>query len=98
MNKYQEVKQELKSLVKKIKAIKIKYKEAQRQNKHDSVWRIGCDVNGLRYEFRHRHIVMSIIRGRKREEIERPADDNQPSEKYIQELVEHYEQTLRSDS
>lgn len=95
MSKYQEIKQELKSLAKQIKNKKEEHKEAQRQNKDNLAWHV---VSKFKYEFRHRHIAMSIIRGRKREEIERPASDNQPSEEYIKKLVEHYEQTLRSDS
>ena len=106
MSKYQEVKAELKALAKQIKKYKEEYKEAQRQQKYNSVCRIGNNVTESVYQFRHRHIAMSIIRGRERDEIECPAKDNLPNEYYIQELVdkykkemeEEYEQTLRSNA
>ena len=107
MSKYQEIKEELKALAKQIKSKRIEYKEAQRNNK--LTWRIISDLDELVYQFRHRHIAMSIIRGRLREEIEKPGRYNLPNEHYIADLVEEYEkilqtemedheQTLRSDS
>lgn len=98
MNKYQEIKEEIKTIAVKIRKTKEVYKESQRQREQYTIW---CTINKLyeyRYEYRHRHIAMSIIRGTKREEIERPAFDNQPSEIYIKQLVEDYEQTLRPDA
>ena len=106
MSKYHEIKEELKTLAKQIKKYKLEYKEAQRKNKFNSIWDIGKDVYESVYQFRHRHIAMSIIRGRERVEIEQPGDDNLPNEYYIKELVEkyekelakEYEQTLRIDA
>jgi len=98
MTKYQEIKEELKALAKKIKNTKKEYKEAQRANKWDTAWRIGNAVDNLKYEFRHRHIAMSIIRGRNRDEIERPGPYNLPNEQYIKLWVEKYEQALCPDA
>ena len=39
----------------------------------------------LRHEFRHRHIALSLFRGKTREQIERPADNNLPNETKIAE-------------
>jgi hypothetical protein len=43
------------------------------------------------YEYRHKHIFMSLQRGKKREQIERPRQGNEPDENYIKKLVEQYE-------
>lgn len=46
-------------------------------------WR---DLPSLKYEFRHKHIARCEMMGRKREEIEKPTDNNLPNEKYILEI------------
>ena len=97
MSKYHEIKEELKTLAKQIKKYKLEYKEAQRKNKFNSIWDIEKDVRESVYQFRHRHIAMSIIRGRERDEIERPGDDNLPNEYYIKELVDIYEKELAEE-
>ena len=45
-------------------------------------------VEWLQDEFRHYHIAASILRGRTREQIEKPRENNLPNEKRIQQLVE----------
>lgn len=58
----------------------------------------GWVFSSLKYEYRHRHIVYSQLRGRTREEIERPKENNLPNETYILSLMEQYgekhEQTI----
>lgn len=38
-------------------------------------------------EFRHHHIAHCLLRGRKMEEIERPAEGNEPSEYLIKQIM-----------
>jgi hypothetical protein len=44
----------------------------------------------MRYEYRHKHIVYCILRGKTRDQIEKPKEQNKPNEKYLGELTEHY--------
>ena len=39
--------------------------------------------NNMSYEFRHNHIAYCELRGRTREQIERPGENNLPNEDYI---------------
>lgn len=48
-----------------------------------------ADANKLyrnRYDFRHWHIARCELKGLKREQIERPAEDNKPNKDYIEKL------------
>ena len=94
MSKYIEIKEELKTLARKIKKTREEYKKNQRNGEYNLLWRIDADLRDLIYEFRHNHIAMSIIRGHTREEIEKPAKDNLPNEHYITALVESYKKLL----
>ena len=56
----------------------------------------------MKYEYRHWHIAYCELRGTPREMIEQPAEENQPSESFIQHVKDvwskkyaEYEQTLR---
>jgi hypothetical protein len=42
------------------------------------------------HEYRHKHIVMSLMRGKTREQIEKPKKGNEPNEAYIKKLLEQY--------
>lgn len=51
------------------------------------------EIYKLKYEYRHLHIALCELRGRKREQIEKPADNNRPNETYIEKLktqILHY--------
>lgn len=45
----------------------------------------------LQRAYRHNHIAYCEARGRKREEIEKPADNNKPDEEYIKKLKRSYQ-------
>ncbi len=60
-------------------------REAQRAQ--SSIWK-------RKYEYRHKHIAYCQLRGRLREQIERPASWNLPNEDYILELMEKYRQVM----
>jgi hypothetical protein len=47
-------------------------------------------LSEMQYEYRHKHIVYSTLRGKTRDQIEKPRDNNKPNEKYLGELTEHY--------
>ncbi len=77
---FSELKSHLKQLANDIKAKKQKRKGSP-----------GGYVPGLqsdRYEYRHHHIAYCQLRGRTREEIEKPAEDNKPSDHYIDKIME----------
>jgi hypothetical protein len=52
----------------------------------------GCDGNfycllrTLVYNYRHHHIAYSLLRGKKYESIEKPAENNKPNFQFIQEI------------
>jgi hypothetical protein len=59
----------------------------------------------LKFSFRHQHIAYSEVRGKTREQIEKPRETNLPKEKYIQEYktkliadIEKYYEAIRSSS
>lgn len=49
--------------------------------------KIKADPCGAKSVYRHEHIAYSMIRGRKREEIEQPRVGNQPDEGYISRIL-----------
>ena len=50
----------------------------------------GYNILIAQYEFRHKHIIMSLMRGKTREQIEKPKENHLPNEKYISQLLEKY--------
>jgi hypothetical protein len=53
-----------------------------------SLWSIETKIYKLKYEYRHFHISYCEIRGRKRDQIEIPASNNLPNQKYIDQIKE----------
>jgi hypothetical protein len=93
------LKEELKQLARDIKIEKPNFKEVQRNFSknyvnYDNLIENLIKLHRFRYEFRHKHIVYCQLRGRRREQIELPREDNKPNEKYIDELMEKYGKTL----
>jgi len=72
-----ETKEYLKNL-----AIKIKDLKSKRKPYNDGQF----EILKLKYEFRHHHIASCELRGRTREQIERPAENNPANQKYIDEI------------
>lgn len=65
----------------------------------DEAWMLPS----LRFNYRHQHIAYCEVRGRTREQIEKPRPDNLPKEKLIQEYkskliaeVEKYNEIIHS--
>jgi hypothetical protein len=63
-------------------------KETQRNNK--PTWKFQGDLLRLVPSYRHHHIAYSELRGKTREQIERPREDNLPNEDWIQEIKDKY--------
>ena len=94
--KYLKLKKELKKLAKEIRYWKSKRKQDNRGNY--SLQNIETSVRTRKYEFRHRHIAYCQLRGRLREQIEQPASDNLPNERYIERIIEQHGETLRASA
>ena len=94
------LKEELKQLAKNIRRARNKFKDNQRKFSKNIIGYDDLFDGSLRelykckYEFRHKHIVYCQLRGRRREQIEVPREDNRPNETYIEELTKAYEETL----
>jgi len=57
----------------------------------------GWDLYKMKREFRHKHIAYCEVRGRTREEIEKPGDNNLADEKYIQEIKDKLLKELENE-
>jgi hypothetical protein len=81
-----ETKKYLKSLALEIRELKSQRKLPKRGDQ--SLWSIETKIYKLKYEYRHFHISYCEIRGRKRDQIEIPASNNLPNQKYIDQIKE----------
>ena len=52
--------------------------------------KLESDIMYNKHKFRHHHIAYCELRGRKREQIERPAKDNLPNKKFIETIKNEY--------
>lgn len=67
-------------------------KNAQRDGKWDKIWKYSCALERSKYEFRHLHIIASLLRGKTRDQIEPYVRyGNEPSETYLETLSLQYE-------
>jgi len=90
--RYLKLKEELKKLAKEIRFWKSKRKIDKREG--FSLWQIESRIWKRKYEFRHKHIAYCQLRGRLRWQIEKPAPDNLPNEKYIEEIMVEHGETI----
>jgi len=85
----QEIKQELKNLIEKIRIHKNNFKESQR--KGSPSWLDLQTYSRAQWEYRHRHIARCLIRGRTYEQIEQKTrNDNKPSKDLIEKYKKEY--------
>lgn len=61
------------------------------------LWVIEYDIAKNKKDYRHYHIAYCELRGRKREEIEIPKDNNEASESRIEEIKSHWNGLLDED-
>lgn len=87
-NKMFELQKLLKEKAVEITSTRQEHKKLQRENKNALDW----ELSKLRKFYRHHHIAYSELRGRTREQIEKPAEDNLPDEVWILEIKEEYGQ------
>ena len=88
--KYPELKSELKALAKEIRGWK--FKRDHWYDYSNVQWEFQYKVIRKAREFRHKHIAYCLLRGRAYFEIECPANDNKPDNRYISQIMEKYEQ------
>lgn len=89
-NQYIDLKNQLKKLCFEIRGNRNILKNAQRKGTAD--WKIHAHLRNSRWEFRHKHIIASLLRGKTREQIEqyvRPG--NELNETYLKTLSQEYE-------
>lgn len=87
----QDLKEFLKSTAAKIKATKIELKHNARAGQ--SYYQQQSEVYFAKREFRYHLIAYCEMRGLKREQIEKPAENNLPNESYIKQIKEKYNGT-----
>ncbi|MFA7219141.1 MAG: hypothetical protein WC119_01270 [Synergistaceae bacterium] len=89
-SKIKQLKEELKSLAKRIRQEKIALKEYQR-NHGGSHGTIGVNLSRIQREYRHKHIAYCLLRGRTIEQIEgKNRKGNEPDTNLIQKYCELY--------
>lgn len=85
--KYQSLKDELKALVVTIRTTRKTVRE--NMSKGLPSWKEQTQLADAKFEFRHKHIVYCLLRGRTREQIENKVV-NKPNEKMIQAYLDKY--------
>jgi hypothetical protein len=87
-----QLKNYLKNLAVEIKQNKKELKEAQRNFKDNKGGGGGLmyDLFIKRRNYRHHHIAYSEMRGKTREQIEKPRQDNLPNEDFITKIKKEY--------
>lgn len=87
----------LKILSKEIRELKNQRPLRNRGTK--SLGQIEISIYQLKYHFRHTHIAYCELRGRNRDQIEKPAENNKANEKYIEkikkEILEKYDEQCK---
>ena len=69
--RYFELKEELKNLAKEIRIWKKNRKQGKRQKLGMPLWHVNWKLAGLKYRFRHRHVLYCCdMRGKAYEEVE----------------------------
>lgn len=79
----------LKEKAKRIREIKPTRKEDKRGDR--KLYEIVDEIYNLKFTFRHYFIAYCEMRGRTRDQIEKPADNNLPKERVIEKAKEEYE-------
>lgn len=92
--KYTNLKLELKTLACRIKELKSHRKVNNRGNwklydLHFKIWK-------MKREFRHKHIAYCLLRGRSYEQIEQPAEYNQPDMGLVSRYMEQFNETAEN--
>ena len=93
MTKLKELQTIIKQQAQDIRKFRLEFKEAQRERK-PNVWRMQYTLDEMKRSNRHHHIAYSELRGRTRDEIEQPHEDNLPNESAIRAIKDKYVQDV----
>jgi len=91
----QKIKQEQKARAKEIRELKSTRKQDKRNGRQ--LYAIESDIVWEKYEFRHHHIAYCEMRGRTRDQIECPREDNLPVQREIDRIKEEWMEQLDED-
>lgn len=92
---FKEIKEDLKKVAKEIRKLKRSRKQDKRNGR--ALWEIEGDIWEAKWYFRHKHIAYCEIKGRTRDQIERPKDDNKASQPYIDKFKKEWEEKLNEN-
>jgi hypothetical protein len=59
------------------------------------LYEIEYEIKKLKREFRHHHIAICELRGKTRDQIEKPRENNKPSQRYIDRIKELLGENVR---
>lgn len=92
---YLDLRDELKELAQMIKTVRHNSRCNAINNRKElpvpTQWKYPYSLERAVYEYRHKHICISMLRGKTRDQIEQPRPGNEPNEAYIGKLMETYE-------
>ena len=89
------IKNQQKAWAKEISELKPTRKQDKRNGR--SLWEIESDIWKAKYKFRHHHIAYCEMRGRTREQIECPRENNLPVQREIDRIKEEWMAQLDED-
>jgi len=81
---YLQIKNMLKDLGLEIRKLKNDIKNGMREKQ--LVYKIQWTLADKKYQYRHHHIARSELRGRTRDQIEKPSKDHKADESYIEQI------------
>ena len=88
MRNIDKLKEQIKEKAVQIRKARHNYRELQRARK--SAYMALWDLQKLQKDFRHHHIAYCELRGRTRDQIEQPRDNNYPDEGAINRIKTEY--------
>ena len=90
MRNIDKLKAHIKETAMQIRQTRLEHKKAQRANlirvANKKLW----TLEGLQEDYRHHHIAYCELRGKTRDQIEQPRDNNAPNEFKINQIKEQY--------
>ena len=89
------VKEEQKVIAREIRQLKSSRKQDKRNGR--ALWSIEADIWKRKFRYRHTHIAYCEFRGRTREQIERPREDNLPVQQEIDKIMENWASQIETN-
>jgi len=94
-NLFKQIKEQQKIIATRIRKLKDSRKIDKRNGRQ--LYSIESDIWQLKYEFRHRHIASCEMRGRTRDQIEKPREGNQASQREIDSYKQDWKDKIDED-